>query len=221
MKVTKTSPTFTSALKIFAELGHKDTVREIWQEAQHSLDLSEQLAPARIDAAAAEGDVETAALLLDEMNRSRVDINIPHVTSAIRACWTAEGNRWRAAEFLFQMSLDLRPQPTLATLACLAGASKTAPLKKVLGVYEMMDDKGLEPNKVFAEIYLISVVGLQKKESGKRYHTGELISYLRECSQDRLDSARSALESFNAAGVELSVLCRDLSLALEHLAREV
>ena len=47
-------------------------MREIWAEARRSCDLGELLAAARIDAAAAEGDIETAAGILDEMNRTGV-----------------------------------------------------------------------------------------------------------------------------------------------------
>ena len=121
------------------------------EEARQSWNLSQQLAIARIDAAAAEGDVETSALILDGMNKSGVDMQIFHVTSAIRACWAAKGQRWRAAEFLFQMAAGLGLQPTLPTFACLAGAYRSAPLQKVVEVYEMMQESGLTPNEVFAE----------------------------------------------------------------------
>ena len=129
LNITKTEPSYSAALKIHAKLGHRDIVRQIWKEARQSLDLSQQLAIARIDAAATEGDVETSALILDEMNKSGVDIQIFHITSAIRACWAAKGQRWRAAEFLFQMAAGLGLQPTLPTFACLAGAYRSAPLQ--------------------------------------------------------------------------------------------
>ena len=89
MKLDQDAPTFATAMKTYAKLGNNSRVREIWAAAREACPLDALLAAARIDAAAAEGDVLTAAELLDEMNRTGVGIDIAHVTSAIRACWEA------------------------------------------------------------------------------------------------------------------------------------
>ena len=49
LKITKTYPTFTAALKIFAELGQSNTVRKLWKEAKQSLDLVGAYATAPLD----------------------------------------------------------------------------------------------------------------------------------------------------------------------------
>ena len=109
LNMTKTSPTITAALKIYSRLGHHETVRQIWSEAKQSMKIDEVMAAARIEAAAAHGDIETAAQVLDEMSSSAVEIDTLHVTSAIRACWEAKGHGHNAATFLFQLLLDSSP----------------------------------------------------------------------------------------------------------------
>ena len=98
LNVTKTSPTFTAAIVIFSSLKQYSAVREIWSEARASLELDEFMAGARIAAAAAEADIEAAATVLDDMNRTGVDIHIGHMTSAIHACWGTQGSNHNAAK---------------------------------------------------------------------------------------------------------------------------
>ncbi|CAE7777215.1 unnamed protein product [Symbiodinium sp. CCMP2592] len=86
LNITQDGAAYGTALKLFAKLGDTDRIREIWKDARSNCPLDAALAAARIDAAAAEGDVQAAAEILDEMNRTGVQIDIGHVTSAIRAC---------------------------------------------------------------------------------------------------------------------------------------
>ena len=151
------------------------------------------------------------------MNRSGVDIQIVQITSAIRACWAAKGQRWRAAEFLFQMASRLGLQPDIATFASLAGAYRFAPVEKVVEVYDMTRESGLNPNEVFAEIYLTSALALDKEETGHMRTVSALTSHLDGGAQARLKAARTALNSFKAAGVKLSALCQKLDSALGRL----
>ena len=74
---------FSAALLIFAKMGDAAAVRRIWAEAMETCTLNEPLALSRIDAASVEGDVSTAASILDQMKAARVDIEIPHINSAI------------------------------------------------------------------------------------------------------------------------------------------
>ena len=92
LNVMKSSPTFTAGLKLHAALNQTEAVRQMWEEALDTCPLDEVLAGAHIDAAAAAGDAEAAASVLDLLDRTPgADINVAHVTSAIRACWAAEG----------------------------------------------------------------------------------------------------------------------------------
>ena len=128
LNITQDGAAYATALKLFAKLGNTSRVREIWKEARSSCPLDEPLAAARIDAAAAEGDVQAAAEMLDEMSRTGVRINIAHVTSAIRACWEAEGSSYNAAKFLLDMSLEMGLEPNIATFTSLMGAYSGAKL---------------------------------------------------------------------------------------------
>ena len=65
----------TSALRIFGKLGKPEKVRVIWDEARETCTLSHMLVPSRLHAAADEGDVETAAAMLDLLNTSKLEIN--------------------------------------------------------------------------------------------------------------------------------------------------
>ena len=89
--INKNAASFTAAIRIFTKLGRKQKVRDVWAEAMRTCQLDQPLAGARITAAAAEGDVESAAVVLDQMKTSAVDIGIEHISSAIRACWQANG----------------------------------------------------------------------------------------------------------------------------------
>ncbi|CAE7726313.1 bath-42, partial [Symbiodinium sp. CCMP2456] len=134
LNVTKNSLTFIAAIAIHSELKQPHVVRQIWTEALQSCSLDELLAQARIAAAAAEGDVYTAAEVLDTMNGKRVQINNAHITSAIRACWDAKRNHQNAAE--------------------------NAALTRILKTYNNMKDSGVRPNRAFADVFLIAVLGV-------------------------------------------------------------
>ena len=217
LNIAKTAPTFTAALKVFAQLGQNDTVRKLWREAADSIPLDQPLALARIDAAAAEGDVETAATVLDTMEKASVEVNIAHVTSAIRACWEANGTNWRAAQYLFNLSLVLDLQPAVPTFSCLIGAYATAPITETLAAYRTMQELGVEADKAFVEIYLSTVLDLRNYQ---KRSVVQLASYLRRCSAERLSAARAALHDFQSAGVELSILSDHVKRALRLLGAE-
>mmetsp|Transcript_5011 Transcript_5011/g.10199 ORF Transcript_5011/g.10199 Transcript_5011/m.10199 type:complete len:345 (-) Transcript_5011:87-1121(-) len=218
LNITKTYPTFTAALKIFAELGETITVRKLWKEASRSLGLNPPLALARIDAAAVEGDVEMAAAVLDSLKQA--DINIAHITAAIRACWEANGTNWRAAEYLLNLAFTLDLQPDIATFSCLVGAYATAPLDKIESTYRTMQEIGLKPNRVFSEIYLTSVLATKKEEAYDLRTVRQLTSYLCSCPQDRLKAARAALDDFKNAKLETTIFCNKIDAALRLLEVE-
>ena len=162
LNITQDGAAYGTALKLFAKLGDIDGIREIWKDARSNCPLDAALAPARIDAAAAEGDVQAAAEILDEMNRTGVQIDIGHVTSAIRACWEAEGTSYNAAEFLLNMSLEMGLQPNIVTFTALMGAYADASLARVLEAYEQMKSLKVEANLPFTEVYLTTVLNIKR-----------------------------------------------------------
>ena len=197
LNINQTAPAFTSALKIHSKLDQKHAVREIWANARRECDLDSPLAAARISAAAAEGDVQTAAQVLDEMNESGIAINVGHVSASIRACWRAEGSHHNAAKYLFDLHKELGLQPNVITFACLLGAYVTAPLEDILGAYADMKKLGISPNTVFAETYLVTV--LRKPSEARKDR--EMLIELQKRSPDRIAAAKQAISDFKAAGV--------------------
>ncbi|OLQ10947.1 hypothetical protein AK812_SmicGene5259 [Symbiodinium microadriaticum] len=123
-----------SAGILHTTVGQKHAVREIWTDAMNTCELDAGLAAARISAAAAEGDIETAAVVLDQMNNTGIAID----------------------------ALDLKPN--VVTFACLVGAYTTAELEDILAVYNEMQELRILPNKIFAETYLVTVLQKPKQE---------------------------------------------------------
>ena len=218
LNVTKTSPTFTAALSFYSKMNDQLAMQRVWSEARQTLELDVPMAGARIAAAGRAGDVETAAVVLDEMNQSRLEIQTTHVSSAIRACWGASGQHHNAAKYLFNLMLNLDLQPNIVTFTNLAGAYSTATLQEVLSVYARMQEYGIQANKVFAEVYLTAVLSITKKET--KWAISELILHLSECSQDRATAAKAALADFKAAGIDLTAFCTDMDRALQQLENQ-
>ena len=217
LNITKTPPSYSAALKLHAKLGQYSDVRKIWAETMRTCELDTLLAAARIDAAAAEGDIAAAATVLDKMKRQGLPINIAHVTSAIRACWEAEGHSHNAAKYIFNLLPELNLQPNVATFTCLVGAYMGAPLNEILDAYAHMQKLDVDANAAFVETYLVTV--LQKPKS-ERWEGKIVIEKLRKRSPAHLGAAREALADFKASGIKLTVLCERLDAALQQLLLE-
>ncbi|CAE7382562.1 FCA [Symbiodinium necroappetens] len=214
LNINRTAPAFTSALTIHSMLGKKDAVREIWKDAMRECELDAALAAVRISAAAAEGDVQTAATVLDQMNVSGVAINVGHLSAAIRACWEAEGSHHNAAKYLFNLHKELDLQPNVITFACLVGSYMTAPLEEIRVAYTEMKELGIVPNTVFAESYLVTVL---RKPKGAPWDEDEMLVALHERSPERIAAARQAIDDFKAEGVTLSTLSSRIHRVLQKL----
>ncbi|CAE7526173.1 PPR4 [Symbiodinium sp. CCMP2592] len=220
LNITQDGAAYATALKLFAKLGDTARVRDIWKEARSNCLLDEPLAAARIDAAAAEGDIQVAAEILDEMNRTGVRINIAHVTSAIRACWEAAGSSHNAAEFLLNMSLELGLQPNIATFTCLMGAYSGARLEQVLDAYGLMQSMKVEANKPFTEVYLTTVLNVKRGEGRLIRSVQDTLALLRDCPPARLEAARAAVADFRAANIDIASLGRRFVRALKLLEQD-
>ena len=88
-------------MRIFGKLGKPEKVRVIWDEAREKCTLSHMLVASRLHAAADEGDVETAAAMLDLLNTSKLEIDSIVITSAIRSCWGWGAKQHRAAKYFW------------------------------------------------------------------------------------------------------------------------
>eukprot|EP00439_Symbiodinium_sp_Y106_P014448 s2801_g2.t1 len=214
-KIGKHEPVYATAVRLFAKLGLPSEVEGTWQEAMSKYDLNKPLAAARIEAAAVEGDIQAAAQVLDDMKHSDVEIDVGHITSAIRACWEATGSTHHAADFLFDLLLDLELQPDIALYTCLIGAYKAAPVDKVVGAYSRMRELGLKADFAFAEIYLATLVLLRQKEG--KLNLQEMIAWLREVPASRIAAAKAAVGDFKRSNIKLTSLSHAIERALHQL----
>lgn len=206
--------TFNAAMKIFGRLGDSNKVRTIWDEAREKCKLSQMMVSSRIHAAASEGDVETAAAMLDLMNTSKLVVDEFVLTSALRSCWGWGKNQHRAAKYFWDLFPKFHAKRDIAAFTALIGAYKTAPLEDILTAKAEMKALQIQANRFFAETYLCSVIRVDKHAR----HTSGMVDNLRQESEDRLQAAREALDDFEATGVELTGLCKSLKRGL-HLVK--
>eukprot|EP00438_Fugacium_kawagutii_P033677 Skav230546 [mRNA] locus=scaffold1365:146599:147561:+ [translate_table: standard] len=212
-----TEPTFTAAIKIFGKLGQHEKVRQIWAKAIKECKLSEILIGSRIDAAADEGDVETAAAMLDLLQTNKLEINKLRITSALRSCWGWGPKQHKAAKYLWKLFAKLNVKPDVAAFTTLMGAYSTAPLQDVLAAKAEMDSLEIEPNRVFGETFLTTVLQQDFKHL-KQFD--DLVRALTDKPPHRLQAARVTLENYEATGVEMTRLCKKIRAALQILKQQ-
>ncbi|CAE7938681.1 PPR4 [Symbiodinium necroappetens] len=207
MGLPKNLPVFTLATKLFAKAGDTVLVRKTWAEALETNAMDVPLAGARIDAAAEEGDIVSAATVLDNMTKQKLQPNLAHFTSAVRACVSAEGVSHNAANFLLRKVEEQGLAPELIFFTALIKSYTHADLGNFTAAYQKMKDFGIEPDRVFAETYLGTL--LQPNTKGV-----SMLEALQGTDPSVLAAAREALQDFEAANVELSGLCRSVQRAL-------
>ena len=208
------APVFTVALRIFGKLKANDRVRQIWDDALKAHELDEILGSARIAAAADLGDVEGAAAVLDQMNlSSNVSINVFHINSAMRACWGWGNKEYKAAKYFFDLLEQFQLSPTIVSFTSLVGAYHTASLPEILSAYQKMKDLEIEPDPVFAETYMFSVLQADRSRNLRR----GIEDRLHEKAIKRLQAARDALIDFKKAGVQLQGSCRAIDKQLRRM----
>ena len=169
------------------------------------------LGSARLAAAADLGEVEKAAEILDQMNASNVSINAFHINSAMRACWGWGNKQHRAAKYFFDLLKRLQLSPTVISFTALVGAYQTASLREAVSVYNEMKALQIQPDKVFAETYLFSVLQAPKTPGVP------IEKKLYEKPIERLKAARDALADFEAERLELSRVCEKVRIILQSM----
>ena len=183
-----------------------------------SLQCLPSLGISQNQSAADEGDVETAAGILELMNNSGIAIDVNHVNSAMRACWGWNNKMHRAGKYLFDLLPELGLQPTIISFTSLIGALRTGQLQDILSAYKDMKTQGIEPDQVFAETYLVSVLQLEKSQQVLQARTPQqLQELLRERPVERLKAARQAIADFRKGKMKLSGLCFNIGEALKQL----
>ncbi|CAL1170058.1 unnamed protein product [Cladocopium goreaui] len=205
---------YSTALRIFGQLEDTERVCEVYQEALKDCGLNGHLAMSRISAAARVADVKTVAQVLDQMESRRVDIDLYHLTSAIRACSDFESKeRHLVAEYFFTQIHELRLQPDTAVFSSMVATQWQAPLPVIDSLYIDMKNMQVEPDKLFAELYLTTVL---QKPRGQIWDRNNkfLESVLQNKPLDRVKAAQNALLDFHDANVTLSRLCKDIDYVL-------
>ena len=161
-----------------------------------------------------EGDIQTAAEVLDAMKQIGVEIDKGHITSAIRACWEAKGAAHNAAAYLFQLLLDLELQPDIAIFTCLVGAYRTAPVEKVVGAYKDMQSMNIKADFAFAEIYLGTLL---LKPKVQKFNQKEMTDWVRAVPAPRIAAAKAALKDFERESLKLTSLSKAFAKALQQM----
>ena len=215
----KHEPLFNAAVKVLAKRKEWARVREVWEEALKACKFGPMMAAARLAAAADEGDVETAAAVLDMMETNDVAIEVHHVTTAMRACWGYGKSQHRAAKYFFDLFARFDLEPDLIAFASLVGSYHTAPLKLVMSAHDDMKRRKIKANHIFAEIYLTAL--LQKVPEDEWPRTSPpLVPILANLPLERLEAADKVLDDFDAAEVRLTRFGQNIKRAVKMLKME-
>jgi len=201
------------AIRIFAKLRAFGRVRQVWGEAQDAGAVSLMLLSARLEAAAAEGDVDAAEAALQEMCERGMAPGVEHFNSAILACENSD-KFTPAAMFLFESMLTQGVMPNIATLTTLTACYAAAPLADVLAVGAKVQALGLKADSAFAEAYTCAILGLPRN---KRMYGRTLTTFaktLERLSSARKAAARRAISELRADGVKLPRFCQIVAAKL-------
>ena len=152
-----------------------------------------------------------AADTLDKMKNSNVSIDVYHINSAMRACWGWGDKRHKAAKYFFDLLPQFQLSPTVVSFTSLIGAYNTASLQQILSAYEEMKSSQIEPDAVFAETYIFSVLKADRM-ARERFN---LNNNLREQPLERLQAARDALDDFKNARLRLQNFCTNVDRQLK------
>ncbi|CAE7230362.1 nipblb, partial [Symbiodinium sp. CCMP2456] len=205
LKLPKEVLTFNLATKLYGKAGMWASVQQVWKEARKSYRMDETMAAARLVAAADEGDIRTAADILDEMVRMDLVVDVGHFTSALRACATAENSGHNAAVFLFDTLLNMSLTPDVQVFTALVSTFAGRPVSKFQKLRRQMDQFGVKHNWVFADAFLKALLVVPQKD--KQSSVVELVDLMSGLSEERLREAASALSSFKTLTDEWSAFC--------------
>lgn len=181
---------FTAALKIFGKLGQHEKVRQIWDEAMEKCKLSHMLIASRMHAAADEGDVETAALMLDLLDANKLEIDVIMITFAMRSCWGWGSRQHKAAKYLWTLITKYNSKPNVVAFTTLMGAYGTAPLKDVLAALAEMETMEIPPDRDFVETFLASVL---QQDFKRLRQVDEIVHALKDMPPRSLTSCSSGI----------------------------
>ena len=206
---------YAVGIRIFGQLGKAQRVAELWKEALSRSLVNLYVAHARIDAAAALGDVEGAAGGLDYMIEFGYKVEVSQFNSAINACKNSPNASHNAANYLFKEMKRRQLQPDAATFGALFGAYVDADLDTVLQAWTAMDDCSVQPNRIIAESYMTALLG---RFPANCTSPASLVPELEKRRPARRQAAKRALADMKRRRVILTKLCENLAKALKRLS---
>ena len=209
--------TLNLAVKLYSKAGRWSHVKKVWREARALHRMDETMAAARLVAAADEGDIQTAAAVLDEMIQMELEADVGHFTSAIRACAASESGAYPAATYLFQTMLNMSVAPDTLAFAAVVSTYVGRPVSVFQQLRAQMRQLGVKATTDFSEAYLKALLGVQ---TNKKYSTGELAGLMRGLSDGRLQEAAEMLSELMTTDDELSSFCQCTKLALKRVGFE-
>ena len=187
-------------LKIFGKLREQDKVAQIWSQAEKHHWIDALMAGSRLHADAEAGNLIGAAKTLDYMCKLSLDVGRHHFTSAIKACQNSnEKERDKVAAYFWRQMIEKGLQPDVVTFTHLASAHKASPIARVKPVYSAMKKFQVKPDSVFAETYLIAVLGAGFPRC---YRVGDVVEATAGTGSERLKEVRKVLADFHAAGIK-------------------
>eukprot|EP00930_Biecheleria_cincta_P035632 TRINITY_DN24492_c0_g1_i1.p1 TRINITY_DN24492_c0_g1~~TRINITY_DN24492_c0_g1_i1.p1 ORF type:complete len:356 (-),score=54.48 TRINITY_DN24492_c0_g1_i1:227-1294(-) len=214
--IKKSPPSYSLGLRLAAKSNRTDAIENIWMEAVACDMVNMHIAGARLDAAAAQGDIETAAKVLDLMENLGMVPNRHHFTAAICACHAVGRPGYSAAVLFLDAMLQRNVTPDIVTYAALVKAHQNAPLEAFHAVLSSMEDNCIGMNCVFLDVYLHSLLDAGHPEGWRSIRSmPEILGVLRSFSDERLHHAAAIIQKAHVQKIKLSGFCNRIDEALE------
>ena len=159
--VPKTIYIYAHAIRLFAKTGNSALVEKTWAEALDTKGVGHLLASSRLYAAAEDGDMVTAAAVLDRMVRAALQPDLRHFAPAVRACSNADDDsNYKVASYFMDKLGEGRIAPDALLFSTLIKSYRRADLEYVTSAYKKMKDFGIQPDRSVAEAYLTTLLQL-------------------------------------------------------------
>ena len=235
MQAARCTISYSMAMKLYGRLKLIRKVEEAFDEAEAAGVINEISISARIEAAAPEGDWNTAAGMLDYAQQRNLSMDNTHFNSVLAACANSKQNRsdiYKAANQVVVCMIDYNLQPDIITFTNLVRAHH--PSESVGAIRrlwqqilraDVVKGPGCKASKlldvsdeVFTENLLTTAVQLPKN----RFYKSELMvaEALDTTSSDRLRLARIIASELQAKGAPMTLLGKRIAGAIRKALRQ-
>ncbi len=202
--------TYNLAIKLYAKSGQGECADQVAQEAMQVFGLDHTLAAARLVAAAELGDFPAARLILQEMQESKVTVDLGHVTTAFRAFKNAKNKTSSDATKLFQEMLDLGLVPDVGLCHSFLSTIEKPELKNFVMLDGIVGRFQVRLDSVYVATYLRKLLLL----GPGRCSDADMQKHLRSLPMNRLQAAWQFLQSFEVQ-IKKTSLCQTLQRLLQ------